>query len=65
MSTEWITVKHPTTGGEAKIALSALAAHEQSGWVLVTGESDTGTIDATVSVKAKKTKREVADDGEN
>jgi hypothetical protein len=58
MSEQWVTITHPVTGGEAEIALSALAAHEQSGWVLVTGETDTGTVEAHIEI-------EEADDGED
>jgi hypothetical protein len=42
--TEWITVRHPETGGQARVAASALRQMEKSGWVQVTGEQqdDTG-----------------------
>lgn len=35
----WIRIRHPVTGGEAKIAQSALGAHVAAGWVAVDEET--------------------------
>ncbi len=39
---KWVTVRHPVSGGEARIASSAVPQHRLGGWEPAGGQDDPG-----------------------